>query len=113
MATAFAAVIVVARLRIFFAIEALLVPIWLGVASIAVLACSGKVLVNLRGAQGIIRLRQKVGDQRLEAPASARSRSAARSTAPSRASSKRASEPVPRPALTRTAAASAVISNPC
>lgn len=26
-----------------------------------------KVLVNLRGAQGIIRLRQKVGDQRLEA----------------------------------------------
>ncbi|AIO73133.1 hypothetical protein FEP54_05072 [Burkholderia multivorans] len=26
-----------------------------------------KVLVNLRGAQGVVRLREKVGDQRLEA----------------------------------------------
>lgn len=41
MATAFAAVIVVARLRTFFAIEVLPVRIWLGVAGIAVLACSG------------------------------------------------------------------------
>ncbi|MDN7675663.1 HAD-IC family P-type ATPase [Burkholderia oklahomensis] len=48
MATAFAAVIVVARLRIFFAIEALPVPIWLGVAGIAVLACSGMHALTTR-----------------------------------------------------------------
>lgn len=48
MATAFAAVIVVARLRTFFAIEVLPVRIWLGVGGIAVLACSGMHALTTR-----------------------------------------------------------------
>ncbi|WP_240647266.1 Mu transposase domain-containing protein [Burkholderia lata] len=79
-----------------------------------------KVLVNLRGAQGSSGCDRKSAIRGWKQPASVRSRSAARSTAPSRASSTKAWTANrcrvprrPRLALTRTAAASAVISNPC
>ncbi|WP_249190101.1 IS21 family transposase, partial [Burkholderia cenocepacia] len=65
-----------------------------------------KVLVNLRGAQGIIRLRQKVGDQRLEAACerALAFSSAKYSTIKGILDKGLDSEPVPRPASAPTGA---------
>jgi cation-transporting ATPase E/undecaprenyl-diphosphatase len=52
MATAFAVIVVVARLRTFFAIELLPVRIWLGAAGIAILACAGMHALTPRSRAG-------------------------------------------------------------
>lgn len=52
MAAAFAVIVIVARLRTFFAIEVLPVRIWLGAAGIAAIACSGMHALTARSPVG-------------------------------------------------------------
>ncbi|ALX44339.1 ATPase [Burkholderia humptydooensis] len=52
MAAAFTAIVVVGRLRTFFAIEVLPVRIWLGATSISMLACSGMHALTIRSRAG-------------------------------------------------------------
>jgi cation-transporting ATPase E/undecaprenyl-diphosphatase len=52
MAAAFTAIVVIARLRTFFAIEVLPVWIWLGAAGIAILACAGMHALTPRSSTG-------------------------------------------------------------
>lgn len=52
MAAAFAVIVIVARLRTFFAIEVLPVRIWLGAAGIAIVACAGMHALTPRSRAG-------------------------------------------------------------